>query len=55
MTGGFIKAIGIGASILGVGATLVSDWVNDMKMEEAIEEKVNKAFAEKKDHEDKES
>ena len=39
MTGGFIKAIGIGASILGVGATLVSDWINDIKMEEAIEEK----------------
>lgn len=55
MTGGFIKAIGIGASILGVGATLASDWINDIKMEKTIEEKVNKAFAEKQEKEDKES
>ncbi len=55
MTMGIIKAIGIGASVLGVGATLVGDWVNDMKMEETIEEKVNEAIAKMKENEDEES
>lgn len=54
MTAGVIKAIGIGASVLGVGATLISDWVNDIKMEETIEQKVNEAFAKFENKEDNE-
>lgn len=54
MTAGVIKVIGIGASVLGVGATLISDWVNDIKMEETIEQKVNEAFAKFENKEDNE-
>lgn len=40
-----IKGIGLAASIVGAGATLVSDWVQDKKMEAKIEEKVNEALS----------
>ena len=36
-----IKLIGIIATVVGMGATLVSSWVEDKKMEDKIEEKVN--------------
>ncbi len=52
MNSGLIKTLGIVASVVGVGATLVSDWVNDKKMEEKIEEKVNEAFAERENKEE---
>ena len=41
----FIKALGIFATIVGVGATLLTDYVNEKKMDEKIEEKVNAALA----------
>lgn len=50
-TGPVIKGIGIAATVVGVGASLVSGWVDDKKMEEKIEEKVNEAIA-KKDKEE---
>ena len=40
-----IKVLGIVASLIGVGASLVSDWVNERKMEEEIDKKVNEALA----------
>lgn len=40
-----IKVLGIVASLIGVGASLVSDWVNERKMEEEIDKKVNEAMA----------
>lgn len=40
-----IKFIGIAATIIGMGATLLSNWVEDKKMEERIEEEVNNALA----------
>lgn len=42
---GLIKIIGLAASLLGIGATLVSDWVSEKKMDEKIAEKVAEAFA----------
>lgn len=41
----FIKIIGLAATVLGIGATLVTDWVNDKKMDEKIMEKVSEALA----------
>ena len=40
-----IKVLGIVASLIGVGTSLVSDWVNERKMEEEIDKKVNEAMA----------
>lgn len=41
-----IKVIGLAATIIGMGATLLSSWVEDKKMEEMIDTKVNDALAE---------
>lgn len=35
-----IKIIGITATIIGMGATLITDWVNDKKIDEKIKEEV---------------
>lgn len=47
MNGAVIKGIGIAATAIGMGTTLITDWVNEKKMDEKIEEKVNEALAEK--------
>lgn len=47
MTNKIVKVIGFAATVLGFGATLVSEWVKDKEMDEKIEEKVNRALAEK--------
>jgi hypothetical protein len=41
MNGKLIKILGIAATVIGMGATLITDWVNDKK----IEEKINEALA----------
>ena len=43
----WIKAIGVAATVIGVGVNLITDWVNEQKMDEKIEEKVNEALAQK--------
>lgn len=45
MNGKLIKVLGLAATVVGVAATLVTDWVNEQKMDEKIEEKVNEALA----------
>lgn len=40
-----IKVIGFAATILGLAATVVTDWVNEKKMEEMVDEKVQAALA----------
>ena len=45
MTAVVIKGIGLAASAIGVGATLVSDWVHEKKMEDKIDKKVNEALS----------
>lgn len=47
ITGKLIKVLGIAATVVGMGATLLTDWVNEKKMDEKIEEKVNEALAKK--------
>lgn len=44
-----IKVLGLAATAIGVAATLITDWVNEQKMDEKIEEKVNEALAERDD------
>ncbi len=51
INGNLIKVLGITATAVGMGATLITDWVNDKKMDEKIEEKVNEALA-KRDEEE---
>ena len=51
-TSELIKGIGLAATAVGVGATLVTDWVNDKKMDQKIEDKVNEALSKKKEEEE---
>lgn len=46
-----IKILGLVATAVGMGATLLTDWVNEKKMEEKIDEKL----AALSDEEDEES
>lgn len=39
-----LRLAGITASAIGIAATLISDWVDEKKMEEKVERKVNEAF-----------
>lgn len=45
LTGNLIKVLGIIASAVGIGASLLSGWVEDKKMDERIDVKVNEALA----------
>lgn len=47
LKGNLIKGIGLAATVVGMGATLLTDWVNERKMEEKIKEKVDEALAER--------
>jgi len=49
----FIKTIGIAVTVIGFGVNILTDWVNEKKMDERIEEKVNEALA-KRDSENEE-
>lgn len=44
-----IKIIGLAASVLGVLATLVTDWANEQTMDVMIDEKVNEAIKNKQE------
>ena len=50
-----IKLVGFAVTIIGVGVNLVSDWLDEQKMDEKIEEKVNEALAKKDDENEEES
>lgn len=45
MNGNTLKNIGRAATVLGIGVGLVSSWVDDRKMDQLVEEKVNDALA----------
>ena len=47
-----IKVLGIVATVAGLGATLVTDWVNDQKMDEKIEAKINEALTKSDEEEE---
>lgn len=51
MNGCFIKGIGLAATIVGMGSSILTDWVNEKKMDDKIEEKVNEALAKRETEE----
>ena len=40
-----IKVLGVVATVVGMGATLVSNWVGEKNLDDKITEKVTKALA----------
>ena len=42
-----IKIIGFGVTLIGFGLDLINDWIDDKKMDEKIEVKVNEALSER--------
>ena len=44
-----IKILGLVATVVGVGATLLEDWVSEKKMEEKIDERIDEKLAELND------
>lgn len=46
-----VKIAGVLTTILGMGLTLLSNWVQDRQMEEKIREKVEEIFAEREKEE----
>lgn len=53
--GTLIKLVGFATTIIGIGVNLITDWVDEKKMDEKIEEKVNEALAKKENDEVEES
>ena len=51
----WIKAIVVAATVIGAGVNLITDWVNEQKMDEKIEEKVSEALARRDKDEAEES
>lgn len=49
-----IKILGLVATAVGIGATLLTDWVNEKKMEEKIDECINEKLAALSDDEEDE-
>ena len=47
MNSKMIKVIGMAATLIGIGVHLITDWVDDQKMDEKIDKKVNEALAKK--------
>ena len=45
MNGKVIKIIGFVATVVGLGASLVNDWVNDKKLDDKISTKITEALA----------
>ena len=42
-----VKVIGLLATLISVGANLATNWVNDQKMNEKIDERVNEVLSNK--------
>ena len=50
-----VKILGLAATAVGMGATLLTDWVTETKMEEKIDERIDEKLAALSDEEDEES
>ncbi len=50
-----ITGLGFAATLVTMGATLLSDWVDEKKMREMVKEEVDEALAEREHEEDEES
>ena len=44
-----IKVLGLVTTVIGMAASLLSDWVSEQKMNEKIDEKVNEALTKRKE------
>ena len=42
MNAKWVKVLGVIGSLVGVGATLLTDWVNDKKIDQKIDERLSK-------------
>lgn len=51
----WIKILGLTATLIGGAATLLTDWVNEKKMDEMINEKVKEALTDSEEENEKES
>lgn len=51
----WIKAIGVAATVIGVGVNLITGWVNEQEMDAKIGEKVGEALAQRDKNEAEES
>lgn len=49
MNKNWIKMIGLAATAIGFGATIATDWVNDQKMDEKINEGIKAALTKSKE------
>ena len=47
-----VKILGLVATAVGMGATPLTDWVNEKKMEEKIDERINEKLAALNDKEE---
>lgn len=45
INGKMVKILGIVGTVIGMCSTLLTDWVNEKKMDEKIDEKINEALA----------
>lgn len=54
MNGKIVKIVGIIATVLGIGASVVTDWVSERKMEQMVDDKVKEALANTNKEEDEE-
>lgn len=50
-SGKLVKVLGFAVAAAGMGLSLLTDWVNEKKMEETIEEKVSEALAKQSEKE----
>ena len=47
MNGKFLKVFGMAAAVIGFGATLLSDWVNEQEMKAEVRDEVARVISEK--------
>lgn len=52
MNGKLLSILGLLASLIGTGATILGDWAAEKKMDVVIDEKIAKALAEKEETEE---
>lgn len=55
MNSKLIKVIGLTATLIGLGTSLITDWCDEKTMEETVEKKVNEALARKNSGNEEES
>lgn len=52
IAGALLKGIGFATSAVGLGVTVLSDWVNEQKMKEQVKLEVNEALANRNENDE---